>query len=135
MAQDPLRQIMSMADDARKQVDSLISQGTRQIKTTLPQLPFPGDGTPELPKGPQELLAKLPKLPEIPGLPTPELPAAKKRAAATSKFLSTGPRLQVHPKEWHNSHTLSPAEIVSLRGALQKNGVPTSSIRPRVLSK
>jgi len=135
MAQDPLRQFMNMADDVRRNIDSMISQGTRQIKTTLPQLPFPGagGGAPELPTGPQELLAKLPKLPEIPGLPTPAIPAAKKMA--TPKFLSGGPRVEVHPEEWHNSHTLSPGELASLRAPLQKNGVPTSTTRPRVLSK
>lgn len=137
MAQDPLRQIMSMADDLRRNVDSMITQGTRQVKGALPQLPFPGagNGVPELPKGPQELLAKFPKLPELPGGLPGGLSTTATEKAPTQKFLPTGPRLEVHPKEWHNSHTLSPGEIIALKGALQKNGVPTSALAPKVLSK
>lgn len=136
--QDPLRQMMTMVDDLRRNVDSMISQGTRQIRSSLPALPLPGGATPELPaglpSGPQELLTKLPKLPELPGMqkaasmPTPPAPPS-------SKYLKTGPQLEVHPAEWHNSHTLSPAELASLPSQLRKNGVPTPVISASVLTK
>ena len=136
--QDPLRQMMTMVEDLRRNVDSMISQGTRRIRSSVPALPFPGGATPGLPaglpSGPQDLLAKLPALPELPGMQKAKAAIPPPRRA-TSKYLQTGPKLQVHPKEWHNSHTLSPSELASLPSILRKNGVPTPAISASVLTK
>lgn len=72
MPQDPLRQFFTIVDDVRSNIDSMISQGTRQVKATLPQLPFPGavEIPAGLPKGPGDILDKLPKLPGLPTLGT-----------------------------------------------------------------
>jgi hypothetical protein len=124
---------MEMADDVRKNIDSAITQGTRQVKSTLPQLPFPGGEASDFAKGPQDILAKIPKLPMLPELPGTKTaaPAAK---VPTSKFLAGGPMVEV-TNEWHDSHTLSPRELEALKSPLQKDSVPTPSAPAIVLRK
>lgn len=134
-AQDPLRQLMNMADDARSKVNSMVSQGTRQIKGVLPELPLPGvQGAPKLPtglpSGPEELLANLPKLSSL-GTTT------RKTSTRTgsSKFTLTGPQVQISEPFWGNSHTYGAKELEKLPTRLQKNSVPTRRVRPKVLTK
>lgn len=94
---DPLSQAMNMADSVRRQIDSMVRQGTRGIKASLPELPaFPGmpegfpalpgngefPGLPEgLPEGlptPDDILSRLPTLPGFNEVPTiPEIPVVE----------------------------------------------------------
>jgi len=130
---DPLRQIMEMADDVRKNIDSAITQGTKQVKSTLPQLPFPGGEAPDFAKGPQDILTKIPKLPLLPELPGTKTKTAGEKVA-TSKFGARGPMVEV-TKEYHDSHTLSQSELAALHSPLEKDSVPTPSAPTIVLRK
>jgi len=123
---------MEMADDVRKNIDSVISQGTRQVKSSLPELPFPGGEASDFAKGPQDILAKIPKLPLLPELPGTKAATTEKKP--TSKFLAGGPMLEV-TKEYHDSHTLSPGELAALHSPLLKDSVPTPPAPTRALSK
>lgn len=83
-AQDPLRTFMSMADDLRANVDSMISQGTKSIQASLPALPgFPGGKTPVGSKGIGDILSRLPKIPSLPALPGTEAAETKRTTAPT----------------------------------------------------
>lgn len=88
--EDPLRTLMSMADDARKQVDSLVSQGARTVRGALPELPVPGAKGNTLPTGPTEILAKLPKLPSLPGAEAKPAPAARKPPPTPAAIIRKG---------------------------------------------
>lgn len=83
-AKDPLRQLMDMAEDFRSNVDSMVSQGTKSVQASLPELPFPGEGKAKLPS-PTGILAKLPKLPSLP------IAGAEKAAAPTPTPISPTP--------------------------------------------
>lgn len=93
MAMDPLRTLISLAEDARSKIDSIIRTGATRIAGTLPELPFPAEvKAPTLPSV-EEVIAKLPKLPEIPELPG--LPGLEAERGAPSPppriFLGKGP--------------------------------------------
>jgi hypothetical protein len=81
--QDPLRMLMSMTEDLRSNIDSMINQGTKSIQASLPTLPgFPGGKTPAGSKGIGDILSKLPKIPSLPPLPGTEAAAEKRTTTA-----------------------------------------------------
>lgn len=109
--QDPLRTFMSMAEDLRSNVDSMISQGTKSIQASLPALPgFPGGGkAPTGSKGIGDILSRLPKIPNLPALPGTE-------AAETKKTTTTSrPSMAGRP-------TTPAGEGYKLRNAFQATG-------------
>lgn len=97
MAMDPLRTFISLLEDARSKIDSIVKTGAKQITGTLPTLPFPAEvKVPTLPS--VEEIIKLPTLPELPELPgLPEILGAKAAGEGevppppTRKFLGKGP--------------------------------------------
>lgn len=91
---------MSMAEDARKQFDSMIGQGTRTMRSALPELPIPGaTGNSKLPAGPTEILAKLPKLPSLPRVEAKPATRAAPRPPARPLATREGYKLRnaTHP--------------------------------------
>lgn len=101
MAQDPLRQLMSMADTVRTSINAMMGEGARRMQASLPSLPLPTGGG-AAPTLPTDILSRLPRIPGLPptaeAAPTPAPPKITLPTAPTPTRAGYVLRDSTYPK-------------------------------------